>query len=70
VVQVFVNQHDFFIVREKLESQDPMQWTSDLYFDLRNLQLITDWKNCPIQMLNPLVLNQVLSIFATKSEPS
>jgi hypothetical protein len=33
VVQVFVNQHDFFIVREKLESQNPMQWTSDMYLD-------------------------------------
>jgi exocyst complex component 5 len=30
VVQVFVNQHDFFIVREKLESQKPTLWTHDL----------------------------------------
>jgi Exocyst complex component Sec10 len=37
VVQVFVNQHDFFIVHEKLESQNPMQWTSDLYVDSNTL---------------------------------
>jgi len=28
-VQVFVNQHDFFIVREKLETQKPTLWTSE-----------------------------------------
>jgi exocyst complex component 5 len=33
VVQVFVNQHDFFIVREKLETQAPTLWTGEMYFD-------------------------------------
>jgi hypothetical protein len=31
VVQVFVNQHDFFIVREKLETQAPTLWTAEMY---------------------------------------
>jgi Exocyst complex component Sec10 len=29
-VQVFVNQHDFFIVREKLETQKPILWTTEM----------------------------------------
>ena len=31
VVQVFVNQHDFFIVREKLETQTPTLWSGEMY---------------------------------------
>ena len=29
VVQMFVNQHDFFIVREKLEGQSPTLWSPE-----------------------------------------
>jgi hypothetical protein len=32
VVQVFVNQHDFFIVREKLETQKPTLFSSELFY--------------------------------------
>lgn len=39
-MQVFVNQHDFFIVREKLESQKPTLWTNDLCLSPYSIKLI------------------------------
>jgi exocyst complex component 5 len=67
VVKIFVNQHDFFIVREKLENQQPSLGSGDLYRFPRYNVLMVGWTSYLIRILIRRALKLVLLIYAMKS---